>query len=109
MTSPSTGGEVPGERRAEHVRRDDPSARRASDDERDVRTDGYEYPETALGGADSVQKTSYVVGEGTEPSGAPHADVIARTSSGNGINLGAWIIGLVALAIALVYGFGILR
>jgi len=109
MTSPSTGGEVPGERRAEHVRRDDPSARRASDDERDVRPDRYEDPETALGGADSVQKTSYVVGEGTEPSGAPRASVIARTSAGGGVNIGAWLIGLIALAIALVYGFGILR
>ena len=109
MTSPSSEGEVPGQRRAEHTPRDDPSARRAADDERETRPDRYDHPETALGGADSVQKTSYVVGEGTEPSGAPHANVIARTSSGGGINIGAWIIGLVALAIALVYGFGILR
>ena len=74
-----------------------------------VHPENYDYAETALGGADSVQKTSYGTGHGTEPEGAPRAGVIARTSSGGGINVGAWIVALIAVAIALVYGFGIFR
>jgi len=69
----------------------------------------YEYAETALGGADSVQKTSYVTGEGTEPEGAPRANVVARTSSGGGINVAAWVIGAVAALIAAIYMLGIFR
>jgi hypothetical protein len=107
MTSPSSG-EPAGEPRARHPHRNEPSAERSrGGPPDDVRPEAYDYAESALGGADSVQKTSYVGGEGTEPAGAPTAGVIARTSSGGGINVGAWIVGLVALAIALVYGFGI--
>lgn len=69
----------------------------------------YEYAESALGGADSVQKTSYVTGEGTEPEGAPRASVIARTSSGGGVNIAAWVIGAVAALIAVIYMLGIFR
>lgn len=76
------------------------------------------HPEAALGGADSVQKTSYGVGTGTEPDGraeyAPvglrkgEGSIVARTSPGGGINPIAWIVGLLAIVIAAVYGFGIL-
>jgi hypothetical protein len=77
------------------------------------------HPEAALGGADSVQKTSWGVGTGTEPDGraeyAPvglrkgEGSIVARTSPGGGINPIAWIVGFLALVIAVVYGFGILR
>ncbi len=77
------------------------------------------HPEAALGGADSVQKTTWGVGTGTEPDGrAYHAaaglkkgegSIVAGTSPGGGINPIAWIVGLLALVIAVVYGFGILR
>ena len=110
MTTPNAGGEPEGEPRARYARHDRPAGepgRNAPSE--NVNPESYEYAETALGGADAVQKTSYVVGEGTEPAGAPRAGVIARTSSGGGINVGAWIVALIAVAIALVYGFGIFR
>ena len=82
-------------------------ARRVSSE--NVDPDRYEYAETALGGADAVEKTTYVTGEGTEPAGAPRAATVARTPTGGGINVAAWVIGLIALAVALVYGFGVFR
>lgn len=76
------------------------------------------HPEAALGGADAVQKTSWGVGTGTEPDGraeyAPvdlrkgEGSIVARTSPGGGVNPIAWIVGLLAVVVALVYGFGIL-
>jgi hypothetical protein len=111
MTSPNAGGEPEGERRARY-----PGRGRAGGQEggpspsQNVHPESYDDAETALGGADSVEKTSYVTGRGTEPEGAPRAgSPIARTPSGSGINVGAWIVALIAVAIALVYGFGIFR
>ena len=110
MTSPTAGGEPEGERRAQYPRRvRTPSDEGRSGPPENIDPERYDYAETALGGADSVQKTSYVTGRGTEPEGAPRAGVVARTASGGGINVGAWIVALIAVAIALVYGFGILR
>ena len=73
--------------------------------------DRYQHPETALGGADAVEKTSYVIGSGTTPEGKtpPIAGVTARTPSGGGINVLAWAIGGVAALIGLVYVLGIIR
>jgi len=86
---------------------DPANARRSGSENLDASR--YEYAETALGGADSVQKTSYVTGEGTEPEGAPRASVVARASSGGGINIAAWVIGAVAALIAVIYMLGIFR
>ena len=74
-------------------------------------------PEIVIGDADKVQKTSYVVGHGTDPS-APDPSPAARRGtepdayaatvrSGGGINVGVWVVALLALAIALIYGFGL--
>ena len=111
MTSPSAGGEPEGEPRARYPGNERPAGERggADDSSENVRPESYDYAETALGGADSVQKTSYVTGQGTEPEGAPRAGVVARTATGGGINVGAWVVALIAGAIALVYGFGIFR
>ena len=110
MSSPTAGGEPEGERRANFPRHDRPAGEEgAPGPSRNVHPENYDYAETALGGADSVQKTSYVTGRGAEPEGAPRAGVVARTTTGGGINLGAWIVALIALAIALVYAFGIFR
>jgi hypothetical protein len=80
--------------------------------------DAYMDSETALGGADTVQKTSWGVGTGTEPDGrlehAPvglrkgEGSVVARTDVGGGANPVAWMVGLLAAAAALIYGFGVL-
>ena len=110
MTSPTAGGEPEGERRADYPRRERPAGKEGAPGPSDnLHPENFDYAETALGGADSVPKTTYVVGRGTEPEGAPRAGVIARASAGGGINVGAWIVALIAVAIALVYGFGIFR
>lgn len=65
-------------------------------------------PETALGGADAVEKTTYVVGDGTSPE--------ARTPIGrppsvgsSGVSPLAWVAIAVALIIAIVYVVGVVR
>lgn len=65
--------------------------------------------ETALGGADSVEKTTYVTGSGTEPEATAQGHVIAQVPSGSGPNIGAWAVGVIALVIALVYAAGVFR
>jgi len=112
MTTPDFDQEPPGQRRADMPRADrtaDPDRGRAASGRGDDAIAGYTHPESALGGADSVQKTSYVTGEGTEPAGAPRAGVVARAGTGGGLNVTAWVVGFLALAIALVYAFGIFR
>lgn len=75
--------------------------------------------ETALGGADAVQKTSYGVGHGTEPIGtdefAPvgrkkgEGPVVARVASGGGVSPVAWVVGILALLALLIYAGGLFR
>jgi hypothetical protein len=69
----------------------------------------YDNPEAQLGGADAVEKTTYVVGDGTEPDARPRGDYAARDAARSGANLGLWVIGGVAALIALVYAIGIFR
>ncbi len=69
----------------------------------------FSNSEAALGGADNVEKTTWVEGAGTSPEGKPIAGVTARVSSGGGVNVGAWVVGAIALVVALVYGAGIFR
>ena len=79
--------------------------------------------EIVIGDADNVQKTTYVVGQGTDPSapdpdrgrggpdGPERGDVgggyTATVRAGGGVNVGLWVIAALALLIALVYGFGL--
>jgi hypothetical protein len=63
--------------------------------------------EPVIGDADDVQKTTYVVGQGTDPGAPDPRYASARVESGGGINVGAWIVGAIAVIIALIYGFGI--
>ena len=75
--------------------------------------------ETALGGADSVQKTSYGVGHGGEPNGleehAPvnakkgEGDVVSRVATGGGVSPVAWVVGILGVLALLVYAFGAFR
>ncbi len=66
----------------------------------------YTPSEAALGGADAVEKTSYVTGKGTEPSGTNAGRPAANVGSGGGLGVLGWAIGaLVVLgAIALLLG-----
>jgi hypothetical protein len=60
-----------------------------------------------IGDADNVQKTSYVVGEGTNPDAPDPAGYNASVRTGSGINFGLVAVAVVAILLALVYGFGI--
>ncbi|MGI9089692.1 MAG: hypothetical protein ACR2GG_01165 [Gemmatimonadaceae bacterium] len=62
--------------------------------------------ESALGGADAVEKTSYVVGKGTDPEArapADHPPSVGHT----GTNPILWIVIGVAVIIGAVYFLGI--
>jgi hypothetical protein len=65
-------------------------------------------PEVALGGADAVEKTTYVVGEGTEPEARPAGRHVARDAAGTGSAV-MWIVAGIAVLIALVYAAGVFR
>jgi hypothetical protein len=71
--------------------------------------DRYENPEAALGGADAVEKTTYVTGSGTEPEAQkPEGVPAARVPAGGGQSATWVIIGMLLVAAVLVYllGFG---
>ncbi len=89
----------------------------ARDDERSPDEAPFTNSETALGGADTVQKTTYGVGHGTEPTGLEEhmpvgrlkgeGDVVARVTPGGGLSPIAWLVGGLGLISALVYGFNL--
>ena len=71
--------------------------------------DRYKNPETALGGADAVEKTTYVTGRGTEPAASqPPGSPAARVPAGGGQGATWAIIAFLVIAAVLVYllGFG---
>jgi hypothetical protein len=65
-----------------------------------------ERPEPDLGGADAIEKTTYVVGDGTDPDAPPTGAYVARDAAGQG-SVVAWVVGGIAALIALVYAIGI--
>lgn len=81
--------------------------------------------ETALGGADSVQKTTWGVGHGTEPVGTQEyapttrdkgdrkkgddGPVVARVGSGGGLSPIALVLIVLGGLAGLVYAFGVFR
>jgi hypothetical protein len=107
MSDPGRRGEHGADPTAEHAQ---PRPRAGESTRRQPTVDQgagpYDHAEAQLGGADAVEKTTYVVGEGTEPDARPRGDYIARGAA-RGASLGVWIIGGVAVLIALVYAIGI--
>ena len=71
--------------------------------------DRYKNPEAALGGADAVEKTTYVTGKGTEPEARkPDAVPSARVPAGSG-QAATWaVLAFLFIGAVLVYllGFG---
>ena len=75
--------------------------------------------ETALGGADSVQKTTWGVGHGAEPDGTQelfrgqrkkgHDTMVARVATGGGTSPIVWAVGILGVLAMLVYMFGVFR
>jgi len=71
--------------------------------------DRYTNPETALGGADAVEKTTYVTGQGAEPEGrTADGAPTARVRAGGGQSTTWILIAFLLIAAVLVYllGFG---
>ena len=66
-------------------------------------------PEADLGGADAVEKTTYVVGDGTGPESRPSRRYTAPDTERAGGGVAVWAIVSVAALIALVYAIGIFR
>lgn len=64
-------------------------------------------PETKYGGADAVEKTSDVVGRGTDPNAMDPGHPLPAVRPARSIGWGVILILLLALAIALVYGAGL--
>lgn len=71
--------------------------------------DRYANPEAALGGADAVEKTSYVTGSGTEPETIKPAGAAASVPAGGGQSATWIIIGILLVAAVLVYLLGAFR
>ena len=76
-------------------------------DRPDKPADDYRSSEP-LGGADAVEKTTYVTGSGTEPETIKPAGAAAKVPAGGGQSATWVIIGLLFVAAVLVYllGFG---
>ena len=65
--------------------------------------DKYRDAEAQLGGADAVEKTTYVTGRGTSPEDRPAKGApIARTPS-QGLSLAVWIVIIVVAMLAVAY------
>ena len=64
--------------------------------------------ETALGGADAVEKTTYVVGDGTSPEARTPTDGPPSVGR-SGPSVIAWVAIAAALLIAIVYAIGVVR
>jgi hypothetical protein len=72
------------------------------------RADRYRDAEAQLGGADDVQKTTYVVGEGTEPGTRKGEGPTAQISGGISRGL-VWIVGALVALVLVGYLLGIGR
>ena len=93
------------------------------DDDRPPDEHPFTDSETALGGADSVQKTTWGVGHGTEPDGRQEyasvgpgdqkkgdkGPVVARVGTGGGLSPVALVVIVLAVLAGLFYAFGLFR
>lgn len=70
---------------------------------------GFEDSEVNLGGADAVEKTSYVLGRGTDPEAMRGDAEALPAEGGGGIGLMGWVLIAAALAIVLYLGLAVFR
>ena len=69
-------------------------------------TDRYRDAEAQLGGADDVEKTTYVVGRGTEPEARAKGPT-ATVSSGGAPRLVLGVVVVLVVLVALAYLIGL--
>ena len=73
---------------------------------------GFDNPQANLGGADAVDKTSYVTGRGTDPNETvPRTERRAtpRAVPTGGVGGAAWAVLAIAVLLAVFFGFAIFR
>jgi hypothetical protein len=70
--------------------------------------DRYRDAEAELGGADNVEKTTYVVGKGTDPNARKGAGPSATVSSG-APRIVAIVVAVLVVLVALAYLIGVMR
>ena len=80
-----------------------------SDPINEVPVDKLRDPEAQLGGADNVQKTTYVVGEGTSPDRRKSDRTSARAKNGGGAHTIVWVVVVLVILGALVLALGLGR
>ena len=68
--------------------------------------DGYWQPDVDLGGADTVQKTTYVRGSGTEPDRSSKGPIATMSSDAGPATLIA-VLAAVAILAVIVYLIGL--
>ena len=65
--------------------------------------------EAQLGGADAVEKTTYVTGAGTSPEGRRPPGVAAAQVSARGHSPIVWVLLVFIILMAIGYGAGVFR
>lgn len=72
--------------------------------------DRYRDPEAQLGGADAVEKTTYVTGKGTSPEARhPRGQPAATVPANPGRNAFFWIVLVVVVLLVVLYVAGLFR
>jgi len=77
--------------------------------ENPARRERFRDGEAQLGGADAVEKTTYVVGKGTDPNARKGAGPAATVPSKGAPMLVIGVIAVIAALVALAYLVGIMR
>jgi hypothetical protein len=73
---------------------------------------GFDDPQVNLGGADAVDKTSYVTGRGTDPDDtSPETDrgEAPRGVKAGGLGRAGWALIAIAVLVAVFFGFAFFR
>ena len=73
---------------------------------------GFDDPQVNLGGADAVDKTTYVTGRGTNPDDqAPASErrQVPRGVKAGGIGGAGWALVAIAVLVAVFFGFAFFR
>jgi hypothetical protein len=67
---------------------------------------GFDNEQVNRGGADAVEKTSYVTGHGTSPQDDPpaEADAVPPVRTSSTLGAGTWILLALAFAVLLYFG-----
>jgi len=68
-----------------------------------VPQDRYNDAEAQLGGADAVEKTTYVEGRGTSPEAQRPVGTPSATVRSGGVSLVTWIVLIVVAMLAVAY------